>query len=80
MFRSVVVSVRQPAVAGYFYPDDPLILKQTVLNFLDQAPIHKPAPKAILVPHAGYVYSGSVAASAYASLRDKKNSINKIII
>lgn len=74
------MSVRQPAVAGYFYPQDPLILKKTVQDLLDQAPVHKPIPKAILVPHAGYVYSGAIAASAYASLRDKKDSITKIVL
>ncbi|WP_241480440.1 AmmeMemoRadiSam system protein B [Legionella norrlandica] len=74
------MSIRQPAVAGYFYPNDPLILKKTIQDLLNQAPVHTPAPKAILVPHAGYIYSGSVAASAYASLHNKKDSITKVVL
>ncbi|MBC7223172.1 MAG: AmmeMemoRadiSam system protein B, partial [Anaerolineae bacterium] len=61
--------VRPPAVAGQFYPDDPEALQQVVHAFLEQARgavPEAPAPLALLVPHAGYPYSGAVAARAYA--------------
>lgn len=61
---------RRPAVAGSFYPDDPQQLRRDVERYLASA---RPAPgqrvpKALIAPHAGYVYSGPVAASAYARL------------
>lgn len=50
-----------------FYPSDPEVLRQTIRRFIDEAePARKPSPKAIIVPHAGIIYSGAVAASAYA--------------
>jgi AmmeMemoRadiSam system protein B len=50
-----------------FYPSDPDELSRTVRGFLNQAGGGSgPSPKAIIVPHAGYVYSGAIAASAYA--------------
>ena len=63
-------SVREPAVAGMFYPADPEELRRMLAGFLDRvAPTSLPPPKAIIVPHAGYIYSGPVAATAYARLR-----------
>ncbi len=58
--------IRQPAVAGSFYPADPAQLHREVDHFLkaDQPPA---AAKAIIVPHAGYIYSGSVAGELIAS-------------
>ena len=52
--------VRQPAVAGTFYPADAAVLRQTVkqLLALSVAPFETVPPKALIVPHAGYVYSG----------------------
>jgi AmmeMemoRadiSam system protein B len=64
-------TTRPPAAAGGFYPDDPDLLRVVVEDFLDEAKGAAEAatlPKALIVPHAGYVYSGSVAASAYALL------------
>ncbi len=61
--------VRPPAVAGTFYPAEAAVLAGQVERLLAQAQVHdKPAPAALVVPHAGYVYSGPVAASAYARL------------
>jgi AmmeMemoRadiSam system protein B len=57
--------MRPAAVAGTFYPKDPFVLRDAVETMLRAAP-EGPRPKAIVVPHAGYVYSGPVAASAYA--------------
>lgn len=67
--------IRPPAVAGYFYPDDPAELRQTVDAMVAEAAEALPAevpqpPKALVVPHAGYAYSGPVAASGYATLRE----------
>ena len=61
--------VRPAAVAGMFYPGTPSRLAADVRAYLADVPASAgAAPKAIVVPHAGYVYSGPVAASAYARL------------
>jgi AmmeMemoRadiSam system protein B len=57
-------AVRPPAVAGTFYPADPVELRETVGRLLAVAE-HGAAPKALIAPHAGYVYSGAIAASAF---------------
>jgi len=58
---------RQPAVAGKFYPDRPDELRRTLDTLFSKAVAHKDLPNvvAIIVPHAGYVYSGEVAASGF---------------
>jgi AmmeMemoRadiSam system protein B len=65
-------AVRPAAVAGLFYPDDPTTLARTVDGLLERAlpPPHADGewPKLVVAPHAGYAYSGAVAASAYATL------------
>jgi AmmeMemoRadiSam system protein B len=62
--------VRPPAVAGSFYPMSAHVLAADVEALLEQAPAYRgPPPKALVVPHAGYVYSGPIAATAYAALR-----------
>lgn len=60
--------IRKAAVAGYFYPADPRELDDAVRGMLSEAARERegPAPKALIVPHAGYAYSGPVAATAYA--------------
>jgi MEMO1 family protein len=60
-------SVRRPAVAGSFYPDDPDELAATLSALLGEARAQPPA-KAIVVPHAGYMYSGPIAATAFRCL------------
>ena len=61
-------SVRPAAVAGSFYPASPSALADAVDRYLAEAtPPRGPRPKAIVAPHAGYVYSGPIAASAFAS-------------
>jgi len=72
--------IRQPAVAGQFYPEQVDELKAQIENFLKQATSPQPSPykgegvevKALMVPHAGYDYSGSVAAYGYKLLRGRK--------
>ncbi|WP_296900461.1 AmmeMemoRadiSam system protein B [Thiohalocapsa sp.] len=68
-------NIRRPAVADLFYPGDPEALHADVTDLLasarpaaDSATEHAGQPKALIVPHAGYVYSGAIAASAYAQL------------
>lgn len=62
--------VRRPAVAGAFYPAAPGALAAMVDGLLARWPEPGPRPRALVVPHAGYVYSGPVAAAAYATLRE----------
>jgi AmmeMemoRadiSam system protein B len=73
-------SIRRPAVAGLFYPDDRQTLMAMVQSFLQTAGTLGQPPKAIIAPHAGYVYSGPVAASAYALLPAARNTIRKVVL
>ena len=57
--------IRPPAVAGRFYPDDPERLRAAVDSFLAGGEEEKIRVRACLVPHAGYIYSGSVAGEVY---------------
>ena len=57
--------VRSPVVAGIFYPDDPEELVATVDDYLAQVERVEGEPIALIVPHAGYLYSGQVAAYAF---------------
>lgn len=73
-------NVRNPAVAGEFYPADPIELRATVQGYLRAARSEGSSPKAIIVPHAGYIYSGSVAASAYALLAGASQAISRVVL
>lgn len=74
------VSIRPAAVAGMFYPGNAVQLDADIGKFL-QADIHQiSAPKAIIVPHAGYMYSGPVAASAYANLVRQHAQIKRVVL
>ena len=74
-------AVRPPAVAGTFYPADPHELATLVDADLDAvAPTGGVPPKALIVPHAGYVYSGPVAASAYARLRAARGVVQRVVL
>jgi MEMO1 family protein len=73
--------VRPPAVAGLFYPDDPRDLARTVGELLAAArPSDGSPPKAIVVPHAGYVYSGTIAAPAFAALQPYARRIRRVVL
>jgi AmmeMemoRadiSam system protein B len=65
-----------------FYPGDPVRLARDVDAMLDSASVaHAPAaPKALIVPHAGYVYSGPIAATAYAELRERAAEIERVVL
>jgi AmmeMemoRadiSam system protein B len=73
--------IRRPAVAGMFYPSDPEELDQMLEAMLaDAKSVDTPTPKAIIVPHAGYVYSGPVAATAYRRIRALAPYITRVIL
>jgi MEMO1 family protein len=76
------VRVRPPAVAGTFYPANPVDLQHEIdRSFLTaRATEVDAAPKAIVVPHAGYVYSGPIAASAYRHLSRRKDIITRVVV
>lgn len=74
-------SIRPPAVAGLFYPDDPVELRDSVSAYLRQhITSTTAAPKALIVPHAGYVYSGGIAAAAYATVASLRQSVRRIVL
>jgi len=73
--------IRQPAVAGLFYPADKQALKKEVDEYLEQANYGRDIlAKAIVVPHAGYVYSGPIAATAYKQILPIKDNINRVVL
>lgn len=76
-------SVRSPAVAGTFYPADAAELRQVVEKLLAEAPApenNDAIPKALIVPHAGYIYSGPIAASAYVRLLPVRSVIRRVVL
>jgi AmmeMemoRadiSam system protein B len=72
--------IRRPAVAGLFYPDDRHELQAMVQALLRNARATGKPPKALIAPHAGYVYSGPVAASAYGLLASVRDAIRKVVL
>ena len=74
-------TTRPAAVAGRFYAGDRDRLQTQVLDLLaDVAASTKVMPKALIAPHAGYVYSGRVAAAAFAMLRDSAQTITRVVL
>ena len=74
-------TVREPAVAGLFYPADAKELKRDIQHYLAEAtPGRIRTPKALIAPHAGYVYSGPVAGEAYAQLAPLAEKITRVVI
>ncbi len=74
------MNTRPPAVAGSFYPAGETTLQDTVSSFLEDADKRDLSPKAIIVPHAGYIYSGPIAASAYALLAPVTEQIKRVVL
>ncbi len=73
-------NIRKPSVAGSFYPANPAALKKMIAEYMDEAEtpqIEQPV-MGIISPHAGYIYSGSVAAHAYALL--KNQSVQRVVV
>ena len=78
---SLQVGVRQPAVAGSFYRADPGELGADVRHYIDGAVRDEgPEAMAVVAPHAGYVYSGPVAGSAYATLLRRREPVERIVL
>ncbi len=77
-----LASIRPPAVAGQFYPGDDRVLRTQLAEMLSTAVALEdaPAPKAIVVPHAGYMYSGPVAASAYSLLAPMRHVVRRVVM
>jgi AmmeMemoRadiSam system protein B len=73
--------IRPPAVAGMFYPGTKSEIHRQVAGFLAAVETSSgPAPKALIAPHAGYVYSGPIAASAYALLAPLKGRVSRVVL
>lgn len=66
------MTTRNPVVAGQFYPGDPEELRNIITSMLADTKATQSIPKAIIAPHAGFIYSGPIAASAYAGLTKAK--------
>ncbi len=79
------MSTRAPAVAGSFYAADPAELADQIERYLEEArgrgrPVGPRVPKAVIVPHAGYVYSGPIAASAFLIVRELRESVQRVVL
>jgi AmmeMemoRadiSam system protein B len=77
-------TVRPAAVAGSFYPAQAQILANDVARMLQDVQLQTPPlpvpPKALIVPHAGYIYSGSTAATAYATLAPLRHTVRRVVL
>jgi AmmeMemoRadiSam system protein B len=73
---------RPTAVAGLFYPDDPVELNTALDRYLTEAGSSMAGgdDKALIVPHAGYIYSGPVAATAYARLLNRRVPVDRVVL
>ena len=75
------MKIRNAAVAGLFYEADKVLLQQQVSDLmLDTQARSGKVPKALIVPHAGYIYSGSTAARAYRCLESRRNEIQRVVL
>jgi len=77
------LSTRDPAVAGSFYPGGRSELARSVAEMLGAAASvapERPVPKAIIAPHAGYIYSGPIAASVYALLAPARKRVTRVVL
>ena len=74
------MTIRQPAVAGTFYPDSPGALNQMINDLLGEAEVKDLSPKAMVVPHAGLIYSGPIAANAYRLLNSMAPEIRRVVL
>ncbi len=76
-------TVRPPAVAGTFYSAAAPELARDIDRLLakaESAAVGKPVPKAIIAPHAGYVYSGPIAATVYARLAPARGKVTRVVL
>ena len=75
-----MLQVRPPAVADMFYPGDAAELRRVIGAMLASAKTRPFIPKAIIAPHAGYIYSGPVAANAYTLLQARHERIERVVL
>ena len=75
-----MTSIRSAAVAGTFYPSNQQELIASVDAMLDAAKTEEASPKVIVAPHAGYIYSGAVAAKVYSRLKNRAHEISKVVL
>ena len=75
-----MLNTRLPAVDGLFYPSDPLSLTKEIRKHLSNAKELPYIPKALIVPHAGYIYSAPIAASAYRLLEAMHDQIGRVVL
>lgn len=74
------MTIRSPAVAGTFYPANPDALDRVVRAALASANVDPAAAKAIVAPHAGYIYSGPIAGASFQSVAHLGNLINRVVL
>lgn len=73
--------IRPAAVAGAFYPGNEQVLNRDLDALLAQAqPARGALPKALIVPHAGYIYSGPIAANAYRRIAAARGQITRVVL
>jgi AmmeMemoRadiSam system protein B len=82
---NVLRRTREAAVAGTFYPERADVLRPLVRRLLDEAGaagrgVAEPLPKALIAPHAGYVYSGPVAGSAFRRARAVRDRVRRVVL
>src|SRR3569833_134661 len=75
-----MATIRAPAVAGSFYPNDAHALRAMVTTLLATQHSDAPPPKAIIAPHAGFIYSGPIAASVYAQVANGRDTNTRVIL
>jgi AmmeMemoRadiSam system protein B/AmmeMemoRadiSam system protein A len=75
-----MTTIRPAAVAGTFYPGDQGELTSMVDALLSAAKSEEPCPKVIIAPHAGYIYSGSIAAKVYSRLANRQHEISRVVL
>ncbi len=81
MLSAVAPRVRPAAQAGRFYPAIPARLQADVSAYLEAAmPPEGPVPKALIVPHAGYMFSAAVAASGFVQLAPAHDRIRRVVL
>src|SRR3954451_20401731 len=76
-------SVRAPAVAGLFYPGEAAALRNAVDRLLGEMPLPRVVadwPQALIAPHAGYTYSGPVAASAFRRVAGAGSTFTRVVV
>ena len=75
-----MLTKRLPAVAGLFYPEDCRTLSEEINRYLRLAPISEIIPKDLICPHAGYIYSGAIAAAGYSKLLSIAAQIRRVVL